>query len=76
MKYVIAILFPPLGMLLAGVLLVPGLCHLSAYWSQLVSGIKAPADFRRNGASAFSAYWSQRVFGVMEPVVGSTGISD
>jgi hypothetical protein len=35
-----------------------------------------PARFRHIGASAFSAYWSQRVFGVMEPVVGSTGISD
>jgi hypothetical protein len=35
-------------------------CHLSAYWSQLVSGIKAPGNFRRNGATAFSAYWSQR----------------
>jgi len=43
-------------------------CHLSAYRSHGVFGIKEPADFRRNGASAFSAYWSQSIFGIKEPV--------
>src|SRR3990172_9214239 len=43
-------------------------CHLSAYRSHWVFGIKEPADFRRNGASAFSAYWSQSIFGTKEPV--------
>jgi hypothetical protein len=42
-------------------------CHLSAYRSHWVSGIKEPGDFRHIGASRFSAYRSQ--------LKGRTGIS-
>jgi hypothetical protein len=32
-----------------------GVCHLPAYWSHFVFGIKEPGRFRHIGASAFSA---------------------
>jgi hypothetical protein len=39
-------------------------CHLPAYRSQSVSGIKEPGRFRHIGAASFSAYRSHAVSGI------------